>query len=257
MGQNQAKSQYASVDMVENDDNNNDTDNANDLTFVFHNDDGLDSNERVVHDQMDQKQRDPSDEPGWTIYQMQPGGMKNVIGTRRRFQPCQPLVNFAHNLQGPHILEIAAEEQPHQWVVFVDVETIVVWRDGLVNRVAAPQIAKKCRLVTDLYDPLGQRKPDIAEVKRRISTACDLQFSNSESWAGWCLYGDASFAAVQPDTDKRSFHVQWNDINVGESYRTLDEAIQSKRTNEQGGLAQLQRHFGVRVAHKGLVTCIQ
>jgi len=75
MGQNQAKSQYASVDMVENDDNNNDTDNANDLTFVFHNDDGLDSNERVVHDQMDQKQRDPSDEPGWTIYQMQPGGM--------------------------------------------------------------------------------------------------------------------------------------------------------------------------------------
>merc|ERR1711935_135680 len=75
MGQNQAKSQYASVDMVENDDNNNDTDNANDLTFVFHNDDGLDSNERVVHDQIDQKQRDPSDEPGWTIYQMQPGGI--------------------------------------------------------------------------------------------------------------------------------------------------------------------------------------
>merc|ERR1712106_502168 len=70
MGQNQAKSQYASVDMVENDDNNNDTDNANDLTFVFHNDDGLDSNERVVHDQMDQKQRDPSDEPGWTIYHL-------------------------------------------------------------------------------------------------------------------------------------------------------------------------------------------
>ena len=68
-----------------------------------------------------------------------------MIGTRRRFQPCQPLVNFAHNLQGPQILEIAAEEQPHQWVVFVDVETIVVWRDGLVNRVAAPQIAKKCR----------------------------------------------------------------------------------------------------------------
>ena len=45
---------------------------------------------------------------------------------------------------------------------------------------------------------------------------------------------------------------QWNDINVGESYRTLDEAIQSKRQNEFGGLASLQRHFGVRVAHKEL-----
>ena len=43
---------------------------------------------------------------------------------------------------------------------------------------------------------------------------------------------------------------QWNDINVGESYRTLDEAIQSKRQNEFDGLASLQRHFGVRVAHK-------
>lgn len=74
MGQSQAKSQYASVDMVEHDDNNNDA-NDNDLTFVFHNDDGLDSNERVVHDQIDQKQRDPADEPGWTIYEMWPGGM--------------------------------------------------------------------------------------------------------------------------------------------------------------------------------------
>ena len=39
MGQNQAKGQYASVGMVENnDDNNNDEKPESDLTFVFHND---------------------------------------------------------------------------------------------------------------------------------------------------------------------------------------------------------------------------
>ena len=39
MGQNQAKGQYASVGMMENDDNNNENENYekdSDLTFVFH-----------------------------------------------------------------------------------------------------------------------------------------------------------------------------------------------------------------------------
>merc|ERR1712242_557142 len=116
MGQNQAKGQYASVGMIE---NNNDEKPESDLTFVFHNDEGIDSHERVVHE-INQKQRDPSDEPSWTIYKMEPGGIKNVIGTRRRFQPCQPLSNFVAQLSGPHILEISAEEQHHQWVIFVD-----------------------------------------------------------------------------------------------------------------------------------------
>ena len=62
----------------------------------------------------------------------------------------------------------------------------------------------------------------------------------SESWACWCLYGDDDFAARQAETEKRHFHVQWNDLNVGESFRTLDEAIQAKRTHETGGLNALQ-----------------
>ena len=77
MGQNQAKGQYASVGMMENDDNNNENDNYekdSDLTFVFHQNEGGDSQDRVVHD-CDQKQRDPSDEPSWTIYKAEPGGM--------------------------------------------------------------------------------------------------------------------------------------------------------------------------------------
>lgn len=68
-----------------------------------------------------------------------------MIGTRRRFPPCQPLGNFLKNLEGPHILEVSNEDIPHEWLLFVDSQSVFFWRDGLISQIAVTQMVKKCR----------------------------------------------------------------------------------------------------------------
>ena len=94
----------------------------------------------------------------------------------------------------------------------------------------------------------------------------NFHFSFSECWAAWCFYGDYLFCASMssPREDRnssneedRNWCLQWNDLTITERFKTLDGAISSRRENEKGGLTNLQKHFGVRVAHKGFVTCIQ
>ena len=92
-----------------------------------------------------------------------------------------------------------------------------------------------------------------------------FNFFFSECWAAWCFYGDDLFCASMssPREDRnsneedRNWCLQWNDLTITERFKTLDGAISSRRENEKGGLTNLQKHFGVRVAHKGFVTCIQ
>lgn len=99
----------------------------------------------------------------------------------------------------------------------------------------------------------------------KIWLAYNTWITFSECWAAWCFYGDDLFCASisTPREDKssneedRNWCLQWNDLTITERFKTLDGAISSRRENEKGGLTNLQKHFGVRVAHKGFVTCIQ
>ena len=45
--------------------------------------------------------------------------------------------------------------------------------------------------------------------------------------------------------------------SILEQFKSGNAAIEYKRQKEAGGLGELQKYFGVRVAHKGFVTCIQ
>lgn len=119
--------------------------------------------------------------------------------------------------------------------------------------------------MTDVYNPINQRSIcDIETLKKRIHDQ-SVQFSNSECWAAWCFYGDELFCAsitspresINSNEEDRNWCLQWNDLTITERFKTLDGAICLRRENEKGGLTNLQKHFGVRVAHKGFVTCIQ
>jgi len=59
------------------------------------------------------------------------------------------------------------------------------------------------------------------------------------------------------DNDGEKWSVQWNDLTITEQFKSGSAAIEYKRQKEATGLVQLQKYFGVRVAHKGFVTCIQ
>lgn len=232
------------------------------MTFVFHDEDSKDSLDRVVHEP-DRAERDTANEPSWTIYNSDGGKKKVVFGTRRTFSPNIPI--NALDLNGPSIIEFSSENQLHEWAIYVSARQIFFWRDGLINTKRMDQINRKCRKVTDIYNPINHRTIcDIETLKKRIHDQ-SVQFSNSECWAAWCFYGDVLFCAnsissnraASANEDDRNWCLQWNDLTITERFKTLDGAITSRRENEKGGLVNLQKHFGVRVAHKGFVTCIQ
>ena len=68
---------------------------------------------------------------------------KTVFGTRRSFSPNIPI--NALELNGPSIIEFSAENQLHEWAIYLSARQILFWRDGLINTKRMDQIYRKCR----------------------------------------------------------------------------------------------------------------